>query len=87
MFKHLNTLKELNAARVQEASKPDADIIQINNAYNEARQRIISNKKPFKTLTTSTVSAREVSLKRSIPIEGYSNVVGTIILGAKGFLV
>ena len=87
MFKDIKTLRDLNAARIQMSSVEGADLMAINNAYNEARQRIMSERKPYNILTPVIVKARECAMHRSIPVAGPCPVAGTIQLTEKGFMV
>lgn len=87
MFKDIKTLRDLNAARIQESAKEGADLMAINNAYNAARQRIMSERKPFTILNPIVVKARECAMHRSVPVAGHSTVIGTIQLNEKGFLI
>lgn len=85
MFEDIVTLRDLNAARVQAAGAEDADLIAINNAYNEARQRIVSGKVSYKRCQLIKVLARPVEQHCSLPIAGQSTEYGTIQITAKGF--
>lgn len=87
MFRDIKTLRDLNAARIQESSKEGADLMAINNAYNTARQRIMSERKPYTILNPIVVKARECAQHRSIPVVGHCAVTGTIQLTEKGFMV
>ena len=85
MFENITTLRDLNAARIQAASEPGADLITINNEYNAARQRIVTERKPYTQCKTIVVKARECALHRSIPLAGHCPYPGTIELTMKGF--
>lgn len=87
MFREVRTLRDLNAARIRLSSEEGADLMAINNAYNEARQRIMTERKPYNILTPVIVKARDCAVHRSIPIAGPCPVPGTIQLTQKGFMV
>ena len=87
MFETIMTLRELNSARIMESNKADADITLINNAYNAARQRILSNPLAYKVCSKLVAKARPTELKRSIPIAGKCQEINTIRLNQSGFWV
>ena len=88
MFDNCNTLLELNAARTKACTVEGADIIAINNAYNERRQLILQ-----KSATTyRKIEFRPIIVEKGVPfaalpIIGVSSKPGTIELAERGFLL
>lgn len=87
MFENIKTLADLNAARIRASSEEFADLVSINNAYNTARQRIVSERPPFNILHKVKVTPRECAQHAGIPVLGNCANMGTIQLTKKGFLV
>lgn len=86
MFENCKTLFELGAARACETEKGENSLVDINNAYNIARQRILTERKPFVPVLKSKVVPRPVRDYVGVPVIGYSTEPGTIQLTPKGFL-
>lgn len=88
MFENCKTLAELNAARIKAYNEPDADIMAINNAYNEARITLMANT----TTKCKRVKFRKLVIEPGVkycalPIAGISQTLGQVQLTAEGFML
>lgn len=83
MFKDCNTLAELNAARTQAVQTHP--VIEVNNAYNQRRQEILSARRNYTKINPVFVSIPESVQYCGIPIAGRCQQVNTIQLTQKGF--
>lgn len=86
MFSDCNTLIALNAARIKACNEPGADIISINNAYNECRMRILRNTtRMYKKLFSKPIVVEAGRKYCALPIAGSSDRLGVIQLKEDGF--
>lgn len=86
MFENCTTLAELNAARIKATTEPDADLITINNFYNERRQELLASRAKYKKLTRITAKPVQPIQYCGVPVVGRSSKKGCIQLTPKGFL-
>lgn len=86
LFETCTTLGELNAARIK-AVNDGGDIVEVNNAYNAAKTKMLESTRSFGIkLTPIVVKPREVVQYCGIRVCGRSDEVGVIKLTKNGFL-
>ena len=87
MFENCTTLLALNAARIKECAVPGADIIAINNAYNEQRTKLLQKTHPVdsKQITFRPLVVERGAKYCALPIVGVSDKLGVLQLKTDGF--
>ena len=85
MFESCETLADLNAERAKMCLAENVNIIQLNNEYNSARSRIISERNQFIKLTPIYPSYEPAQQFSGIPIAGRSTDLNCIQLTPQGF--
>lgn len=85
MFSDCKTLAELNQARVQAASK--YPIVEVNNAYNEQRKKILSARNNFIQLKFIEVPKFEPQMSAALIYKGSSTKPGVIEVRSDGIYV
>lgn len=84
MFENCTTLSQLNAERVRLSQSHD--IVEVNNAYNAKRTKILSSRVNYNKLTPVFVTVEPLIKYSGIPVAGRSTEPNTIKLTQKGFL-
>lgn len=86
MFDNCDTLMSLNAARVKACSVPGADIVAVNNAYNEQRTKLLqARQQSYKKVSYRPIVIGDMPKFKALPITGVSQKLGAIILAEDGF--
>ena len=85
MFESCETLADLKAERAKIWLAENVDIVKLNNEYNLARSRIISERNQFIKLTPIYPSFEPVQQFSGIPIAGRSTDLNCIQLTPQGF--
>lgn len=85
MFEECSTLAELNQARVQAAR--GHSIVDVNNAYNAQRKRILELRRNFLQLTFKQAPVEERSPYCSFNYRGPASKVGVIEVRQDGIYV
>ena len=85
MFESCETLADLNAERAKMCLTENVDIVKLNNEYNLARLRIISERNQFIKLTPIYPSFEPVQQFSGIPIAGRSTIHNCIQFTPQGF--
>ena len=85
MFESCETLADLNAERAKMCLAENVNIVQLNNEYNSARLRIISERNQFIKLTPIYPSYEPAQQFSGIPIAGRSTDLNCIQLTPQGF--
>lgn len=86
MFETCTNLSELNAERIRLTTE-GVPLVEVNNAYNEKRQKILTSRKPYVELRKLVPKAYTTKQYSGMPIAGKSDKVGSLILTSKGFLI
>lgn len=84
MFENCTSLSELNAERIKLSSS--TNIVELNNAYNEARAKIINSRNHYVKLNPILPKLEPVTKYCGVPVVGRSTEEGFIMLTEKGFL-
>lgn len=84
MFRHCNTLAELNAERIK-LSKT-IPIVELNNAYNARRNEVLNSTASYKRVMPTILTPKVPVQYAGVPVAGRSDKPGSIILTEGGFL-
>ena len=82
MFEDCVTLAQLNQARVVAAG--EYDIVEVNNAYNQQRQKILRSRPIFTPMTMKKVPTIEQQMTVSLIYKGTSSRPGVIEIKSDG---
>ena len=84
MFEKCTTLRELNAARVEEAAK-GTNIVEVNNAYNARKKELMNSSVNYTRVETIPVNIEtESQYLASLVYKGPSTKPGTIEITPQG---
>lgn len=84
MFENCTSLSELNAERIKLSS--NVDLVELNNAYNAARTKIINSRNHYVKLTPIFPKLEPVTKYCGVPVVGRSTKEGFLMMTEKGFL-
>lgn len=85
MFEECTTLAELNQARVRAAS--GGNIVEVNNAYNTQRRKILMSRQNFTQLSFKTAPTVKQQAIAVLPYKGRSSRRGVIEIKRDGIYV
>lgn len=85
MFEECSSLAELNAARMN-AVKSGYDLVEVNNAFNDRRTKLMDEGPKGIVLNAIHIRPREVVQYCGVPVCGRSSEPGVIALTPNGFL-
>lgn len=86
MFDECTSLAELNAARTR-AVQGGADVVAVNNAYNERRKEILASRVNYFKLKEMVIAAEPAQTTMGLPIRGSSGTPGVIKITMEGIAV
>lgn len=82
MFEECKTLAELNQARAKAVTQHD--VVEVNNAYNAQRQKILKARKTYTECTFKPVPVYEQVSTAVLVYKGVSSKLGVIEIRADG---